>query len=371
MGKHLVLVGGGHAHLSVLKNLRTFTSRGHRVTVVSPSPFHDYSGMGPGLLAGRYRLQEARFNIARMTTLRGGRFVEAAAGSILPEQRQLLLDTGKTLDYDVISFNCGSEVERAGPASATGKSIFPVKPVANLFHARQKIIDAARSNKKCLHLLVIGGGPAGCEVTGSLQTLVHSEGLDATITMVAGKNLLGNFSRRTGNLTRKLLAAKPVSILEGARVEKLTARQAILEDGRTLDFDYAFAAGGIAAAGPFLDSPVSPDGRSLAVTSHLNNPDFPEIFGGGDCIDFTPRPLEKVGVYAVRQSPVLLHNLLAALENRQLQKFTPQKRYLLIFNLGLGRAVATGYGVTWTGLSALGLKTFLDRAFMKKFQEKN
>ena len=37
MPKHLVFVGGGHAHLSALKNLRDTVRAGHRVTLIGPS----------------------------------------------------------------------------------------------------------------------------------------------------------------------------------------------------------------------------------------------------------------------------------------------------------------------------------------------
>lgn len=40
MGKHLVFVGGGQAHMTSLENLGYFTSRGHRVTLISASPYH-------------------------------------------------------------------------------------------------------------------------------------------------------------------------------------------------------------------------------------------------------------------------------------------------------------------------------------------
>ena len=49
MGKKLVFVGGGHAHLTSLKNLSAFRKRGHDVFLVGPSPYHYYSGMGPGM----------------------------------------------------------------------------------------------------------------------------------------------------------------------------------------------------------------------------------------------------------------------------------------------------------------------------------
>jgi NADH dehydrogenase FAD-containing subunit len=367
-GKHLVLVGGGHAHLSILKQLKSFTSRGHRVTLVSPLPFHDYSGMGPSLLSGKKRLAEARFNIARMTTIRGGRFIEAAAVSIDPGQKTLHLTDGESINYDVISFNCGSEVTLPAPKIAMGKSIFTVKPIVNMYHVRQRIIEAARNNNQSLQLLVIGGGPAGCEVAGNLQALTYDEGIQATITLVTGPRLLTEFCDSTRRKTRKLLARHPLQLLEGPFIKKLQANQAELDDKRIIHFDYAIVASGISPPELFSNSPLPNQGEGLPVNDYLQSPDFPELFGGGDCIDLQSKRLKKVGVHAIRQSPVLRNNLLAALEGKPLQRFLPQKQFLLIFNLGLGRALATGYGISWTGFPALLLKSYLDRNFVKRFQ---
>lgn len=55
MGKHLVFVGGGHAHMLPILNLYDYIRLGHRVTLVSPSQYQHYSGMGPGLLSSIYR----------------------------------------------------------------------------------------------------------------------------------------------------------------------------------------------------------------------------------------------------------------------------------------------------------------------------
>ena len=66
MSKHLVLVGGGHAHMAVMIDLRDDTERGHKVTLIGPSPYHYYSGMGPGLLSGIYRPQDVRFHVKKM-----------------------------------------------------------------------------------------------------------------------------------------------------------------------------------------------------------------------------------------------------------------------------------------------------------------
>ncbi len=108
MGKHLVLVGAGHAHLAVLKHAHEFVDKGHSVTVVGPSAYHYYSGMGPGLLSGIYRPQQVRFHVKKMATDGGAVFVMSRVGGVDPERRCLVLETGEELTYDVVSFNTGS-----------------------------------------------------------------------------------------------------------------------------------------------------------------------------------------------------------------------------------------------------------------------
>ena len=76
MGKHLILVGGGHAHMTVMLNLKDFVERDHRVTLIGPSPHHYYSGMGPGMLSGIYRPEEIRFNVKKLTEDRGAGVIE-------------------------------------------------------------------------------------------------------------------------------------------------------------------------------------------------------------------------------------------------------------------------------------------------------
>ena len=77
----------------------------------------------------------------------------------------------------------------------------------------------------------------------------------------------------------------------------------------------------------FLRNPGVPvgEGGELLVDSFLRSPAYPEIFGGGDCIALEGARLAKVGVYAVRQNPILFHNLMAALEGGSLRPFFPKR----------------------------------------------
>jgi NADH dehydrogenase FAD-containing subunit len=367
MGKHLVLVGGGHAHLTVLLNVANFIQRGHRVTLIGPSPYHYYSGMGPGMLSGIYRPQEVRFHGKKMVEDRGGIFVEDKVMRINPGQRTLILQRGNQIDYDVVSFNTGSDVPPRSLVSAPRENIVPVKPVFNLLQARRWIIPKLRGKE--MNFIILGGGPAGLEVTANLWRLVQGSEGKARIILIAGSMLLGGLSERLRALALAALESRGITVIEGKHGKEISREEIRLTDGTSYPFDFAFVATGIQPSSIFGDSGI-PAGRDggLLVNRYLQSVAHPEMFGGGDCISFSERPLAKVGVYAVRQNPILLHNLLAALEGREMQIFTPQRDYMLIFNMGNGRGILWKKKLVWEGRSAFLLKDYIDRKFMRKFQ---
>lgn len=366
MNRHLVLVGGGHAHMTVMLNLADFVARGHRVTLVSPSPYHYYSGMGPGLLGGTYRPQQVRFHVRNMVEKRGAAFVEDRVTLIDAEQRRLHLQSGALLDYDIASFNTGSGVP-LHKAGAETDGVVAVKPIVNLLQARRQLLQGMGGKPQ--QLLVVGGGPAGVELAGNLWRLVSLAGGEAQITLLAGSRLLRRFPDRVRQLALHSLQERGVRVLEGARAARVAGGQAELNDGRSLDYDLAFVAAGVEPSPIFRDSnlPVGEDG-GLLVNQHLQSTAHAELFGGGDCISLQGQPLDKVGVYAVRQNPILQHNLLAALEGHELISFKPQPRYLLILNLGNRRGVLCKGRWAWEGRLPFLLKDWIDRRFMKTFQ---
>jgi NADH dehydrogenase FAD-containing subunit len=367
MGKHLVIVGGGHAHLTILLNITDFIRRGHRVTLIGPSPYHYYSGMGPGLLSGIYRPQDVRFHVKKMVEDRGGIFVEDTVIKIDPHQRILTLQGGDHISYDVVSFNTGSDVPLKSLASAPRENIVTVKPVFNLLQARRWIIP--RLKEKTMNFIVLGGGPAGLEVTTNLWRLVKDSQGKARITLIAGSNLLGGLSERVRPLALASLESRGITVIEGTHGKEIGQEEIHLTDGSSHPFDLAFVAMGVRPSSIFGDSgiTVGPDG-GLLVNPYLQSVTHPELFGGGDCISFAEHPLDKVGVYAVRQNPVLLRNLLAALEGKDMQTFTPQRDYMLIFNMGNGRGILWKKSFVWDGRLAFRLKDYIDRKFMRKFQ---
>jgi NADH dehydrogenase FAD-containing subunit len=367
MGKHLVLAGGGHAHMGTLANIRRFLDLGHRVTVIGPSDYHYYSGMGPGMLGATYEPDDIRFATRQRVEEQGGDFIRDQIVGLDPSQRRLNLASGRVVEYDLVSFNTGSSVdlpEITGDQSA----IYTVKPIERLYEARRQIKKMA--DQRPMAIAVVGGGPAGAEVAGNLRQLLEKSGHPARVSLFAGHRFMARFPQKVRRQSWLLLEKNGVLLHEYGYLKSISNNTLLFDSGIAEHADVIILATGVHPSPFFKQSglPTGPDG-GLLVNQYLQSPTYPEIFGGGDCISFQPQPLDKVGVYAVRENPILFHNLLAALEGKELLPFDPGGDYLLIFNLGNGQGLLRRKWLLFTGRLAFRIKDWIDKRFMEKFQK--
>ncbi len=367
MPKHLVLVGGGHAHMMTLANLHQFVAQGHSVTVIGPSEHHYYSGMGPGMLGQTYTPNDIRFRTRHVVEKQGGRFILAKVDRIDPETRTAYLSTGASVGYDVLSFNAGSYVPTPD-LSEKQANIFTVKPIERLMQAQTQLVELM--SRQPVRVGIVGGGPSAAEVAGNVWGLARSQDLiQPTIRIYAGKRFMSRFPGAVSRKVAATLVRRGIEILAPGYVKRIDSGRVTLASGETDELDFIFLAMGVKPSPIFEASGLAtgPDG-GLLVNRYLQSTVYPEIFGGGDCIYFQDQPLDKVGVYAVRQNPILLHNLKAQLEGTALMPFDPGGDYLLIFNLGGGVGVLRKRWLQFGGRLAFGVKDYIDRKFMRKFQ---
>jgi len=327
VGKHLVLVGGGHAHMVTLAKLHKFIEKGHHTTVISPSPYHYYSGMGPGMLGKIYTPEDIRFATQHVVEKQGGNFVSGTAVRVDPKEKTLFLESGVCFPYDVLSFNVGSYVP-ARLVKDDGKNIYSVKPIQKLIHARTRILELASQKK--IAISIIGGGPSAAEIAGNIWGLTRNLGENIPgIRIFAGENFMSRFPDNVRRKVAGSLTKRHIEILECGYVKEIKTGHITLESGKNYKTDIIFLAIGV------KPSPIFKD---------------------------------KVGVYAVRENPVLYHNLMALLEETDLMPFDPGGDYLIIFNMGDGTGVLRKKWLVFGGRLAFKIKDYIDRKFMKKFQ---
>ncbi|MFZ5798529.1 MAG: pyridine nucleotide-disulfide oxidoreductase [Desulfobulbus sp.] len=367
MAKNLLLAGGGHAHMMVLANLGKFKEMGHLVTVIQPSPHHYYSGMGPGMLGLTYRPEEIRFATRRVVEKQGGTFILGKVAKVEPAANRVILESGETIAYDVVSFNIGSNVS-GHVAAEKSDTIFPVKPIERLHEAQQLILRLGKTRP--LTVGVVGGGPSAVEIAGNVWGLARkADLLPITIRIFARTSIMTSFPDGVRYHAINSLNRRKIEIIEHCAVTRVEPGKIEIDSRQSYGLDVIFIAVGVRPSAVFRNSgmAVGPEG-GLLVNRYLQSVEHPNIFGGGDCIYFQDKPLDKVGVYAVRENPVLLHNLQAALEGRPLRSFDPGGDYLLIFNLGDGTGIFRKKWLLFDGRPAFLLKDYIDRRFMNRFQ---
>jgi NADH dehydrogenase FAD-containing subunit len=371
MNVDVLFVGAGHAHLHALSQTRRLVARGARVTLVAPGDFW-YSGMGPGVLSGMYSPEQDRVDVARLVESAGGRFVRDRVVRIDADRNGVELSSGARVDYDVMSLNVGSEIplERVAGAAARG---VPVKPVEHYARLAERWRERATSGAP-LRAVVVGSGAAGCETVANAWRLARDIGLEASLTLVGSSaSLLAGFTVRAANLASEWLERHGVEVIGGARVTRVDASGITLGDGRAIEADEVIFATGVRPPRLLGDSSLETDNRgALVVDRTLRSVSHPNVLGGGDCIRFAPRELDRVGVYAVRQGRILLSNLSTLcsrdVRRRPLKRFRPQRRYLLILNLGGETGLLAWGPLALRGRLALRFKDRLDRGFIERYQ---
>lgn len=368
----VVLIGGGHAHVEVLRSLAMKPVEKLRLTVVARDTVTPYSGMLPGYLAGIYRHAEAHIDLRPLCARSGARLIHASATGLDVDQRKVLFEGRPPLHFDLASLDIGSTPAASGIKGA-GEHAIPVKPVDGFLGRWRAVEDALQGRKEAFHLTVVGGGAGGLEVClGLRHRLLTQFGNDLAldVTLVSdGATLLPRHGAGVRRRMEKALADAGVRVHKNKRVDAIEADQVQCSDGTAVASDATVLVTGAAPAswlgstGLMLDA----DGF-IAVDAMLRSTSHPFVWAAGDIAAYTPRPLIKNGVYAVRQGPLLGSNLRRLARGEALEAFKPQHRTMAMITTGERHAVASWGGMSFQGDWVWRWKDRIDRRWMEKYQ---
>jgi NADH dehydrogenase FAD-containing subunit len=366
--RSIVFAGGGHAHLYSLARTGELVRRGFEVTLVAPSPYLYYSGMATGMISGAYAPNEHRIDVRRLVEEGGGTFVEDRIAGIHPKEGEFVLDAEDPVPYDAASICIGSEVPRNGSLE-DGAGAVRIKPIERTGEIRRRLL--APRGGRAPGVLVIGGGAAGCEVAANVLALLDRLGLEGDLTIAQeGESLLPDAPKRAQERILRFLRERGARVLTGTRVARLGNGVAWTADGREIPCDLPVLAVGVSPPTVLGASrlPTGDDG-GLWVDHHLRSIGDERLFGGGDCVSFRGQRLPQLGVFAVRQGPVIFHNLQATLTGNPLSEYKPQSRFLYVLNLGDGTGLAIYGPLVWHGRLSWRLKHRIDEKFVEKYQQ--
>src|SRR5258708_7326524 len=171
--KRLVLLGGGHAHVEVLRRLAEDPGARPEVTVVTPFPRLIYTGMVPGVIAGHYRLEQCAIGIEALAQRAGATFVQSRASLVNPAARDVMCADGGVIPYDVLSIDVGSSLA-IGAARGVEKHAVAIRPLENLMKGWGSVLARARAGG-VNSITIVGGGGAGVELALAMDFRLRVE----------------------------------------------------------------------------------------------------------------------------------------------------------------------------------------------------
>lgn len=359
--KTLVLVGGGHAHLHCLSQLADDFPPKCRVLLISPSEYQYYSGMFSGFSEDVYDKEEIRIDLNRLCVQVGAEFLREEVVAVDANARKLTTASGSIFDYDYVSFDIGSA---AGVPEELKSYITSIKP--NFLFP-----DRLRRIRETAYPVIVGGGASGVELAFSINAWRKQHSMPSNTALISATPLLSGLHSKITDKIELIARQKELSFFTDETVEKITADYIISGSGQTFPQSEVLWLTGPKSFSLFQESGIATDnGGFLLVNAFLQSVQYPEIFGAGDCITMERYPnLPKNGVYAVRQGPILWHNLKSHLDSRKQRIFIPQHRYVSILSTGGGEAFLTYGNLSAHGKFPWVLKQRIDRNFIKEFKE--
>jgi len=372
----IVLVGGGHSHVAVLKQFGMKPEPGVRLTLIARDLLTPYSGMVPGLIAQHYTSAECHIDLRPLAAFAGARLIHAPATGLDLSKNIVHVAGRPPVRFDFLSLDSGSTPSTAGIAGV--ENALPVKPIDRFLTCQAEMAAEITDKAGPYYIVVVGGGAGGVELTLSLDRQLRRDAaslernpneLSLTIVEAADK-LLPSFPSGARQRLLRALAGRNIAVRTGTKLERIEADSVTLSTGETLAANRTILVTNGGAPPWLSESGLALDERGFVrIDDDLRSPSHAHVFAAGDIASMDSYALPKSGVYAVRQGPYLAENLRRAATGEPLKPYKPQKQTLALITTGDGYAIAARGSLSLAGKWVWRWKDWIDRRWMLKYQE--
>ena len=375
--RDIVLVGGGHSHVGVLRHFAMRPMPGVRITLVCTDAHTPYSGMLPGYVAGHYGYDDVHIDLSRLAQFAGARFIRAEVIGMERAERRLVLRDRPALSYDLASINIGSTPQVDAVPGANAHAI-PVKPIYRFNQRWLALLARMQAHAGPATIAVVGGGAGGVELTLAMQHRLratlreHGRDPDALVFLLftADAVVLPTHNAAVQRRFTDVLRQRGVQVHVDAPVQEVAAGRLRIQQGAWFDADEVVWVTQAGGAAWLRDTGLALDERGfIRVNDALQSVNDPRVFAAGDVASMDTRSLEKAGVFAVRMAAPLARNLGRALAQQPLQPYRPQHSWLALISTGDRYAVASRGRLSFAGAWVWRWKDWIDRRFMRRFSE--
>jgi NADH dehydrogenase FAD-containing subunit len=399
--RNVVLLGIGHTNAHIVKEWAANPIRDCNLVCISNYPTATYSGMLPGTLGWQFKDDQMRIDLASLAARSGAKLVIADANGLDLNSGRVLFSDREPIAFDALSIGVGS-MPAGWQQHSESPLLIPVKPMQTFLqrlsdrlaacltksNVSPSVVDLVKDpdsesvNKihdenalapvQARKVAIVGGGVASVEIAFCLLLQFQKQEIGREVSIeifTSAETVAEGMAPRSIRSLQRRLRSRGIKIIPGKQVIALDEHGLVTKDGVHHAADAVIWATGAAAPPVLSKLGLQTDQRGFVATSRtLQSLSDRRIFAVGDAGTIVDSPSPKAGVYAVRQCPVLWHNLRAFLNDGELQNFEPQADFLKILNTGDGKAFLQYGWFTAHARWCWKLKTWIDRRFIEEFQ---
>ena len=365
--KQLVLLGGGHAHVQVLRKLCMNYYEGLHIILINNSVESAYSGMTPAHIQDFYKVHEIMIDLQRLCFNAGVTFINDEVTQLHTEKKKIILKNRPSVHYDLLSINTGSISKKNNlKIHKNSKCIF-IKPINNIIK-NLRTIDSLVEKSNEIKINIIGGGVAAFEISFALRLRYQ----DKVSINIISKNILLEKNLNTKSIIELKKTSKNMKIsLKEKDVLEVKKNELLLSNGEFFPSDLNLISTGAEIPEWLKSSSLLKIEKFIGIKTTLQSINDENVFAAGDVASIQDFQRPKSGVMAVRQGQILKENIFLKIQGKKLKKFRPQKNWLYIIGTYPNKALLNYFHFSFHSNWCWVLKIWIDKSFMKKFSFSN
>ena len=375
--RDIVLIGGGHSHVGVLKSFGMNPIPCVRLTLICTDMHTPYSGMLPGYIAGHYDYDEVHIDLSRLAAFAGARLYRDEVIGIDRSSQKVICKSRPAVPYDQLSINIGSTPQLDGVPGAA-EHVVAVKPIRNFNDRWLQLLERVKTHSGKTTIAVVGAGAGGVELLLAMQFRLRNElarlGRNPDELMfhllTNSETILPTHNAGVRSRFDAVLTQRGVQVHRNSEVTQVKAGVMITSTGQELKADEIMWVTRAGGAAWLKNTGLQLDAEGfIEVKDTLQTVNDPLIYAAGDIASMVNFKLEKAGVFAVRQGKPLTENLRRAVGGTALEAYRPQTNWLALISTGDKYAVASRAWLGFAGAWVWQWKDWIDQRFMRKFSE--